>query len=399
MINHFDMELTQRQAQEYKKATKKKKGEILSRYSKLTGVKRDTARKRFKKVIRGFKPRVLSQAKRDKDRKRGPKVKYTSIHKGIIKKAWELSGEVCAERLHPVVGELINQLERNNQLKYYGRRYILESKDISEVTLKRIITEFPKINGRKKSKGKADIYKQIPIQAYFGENANKPGYVEVDYVEHSGGSSSGVFAVTGSYVDVFSQWLTRAAGLGKSLKSVSGIHEKNQKKIYHQIHEYHPDNDKPTLKLLLGKRLNPDGEPSYRLSRSRPYHKEDNGHVEQKNGDKVRKLVGYHRYDTGGEVELLNKLYDIEDLISNFFIPSQKLVEKVKDERGRVVKKRYDKAKTAYQRLMGSRGIDKETKEKLESTYQRLNLVELREESEEIKKEIGQVVSRKINMI
>jgi len=403
-MSHFEMELTQRQANTYKKAGRKQKGEIITRYCELAGVdgnltrNRNLVSKRFRKVIRDVHPQVLKE-RRPTGKKRGRKPTYTSIHRAIVRKVWELSGEICGERLHPALGEYIDQLVKNDELKFFGERYIQETKRVSERTLKRIIAEFPKTGKKKKRKGNASVYKAIPIQAYFGKNAYRSGYIEVDYVEHSGGNSSGIFANTGCYVDVCLGWVTRATGLGKNLQSVSRIHDRNEKRIIHQVEEYHPDNAKPILKLLLERKLNPkeaNRHRDYRISRSRPYHKEDNGHVEQKNGDKVRKLVGHHRYDTEEQVKLLNRLYEIEDLIGNFFLPSQKLIEKVKDDKGRVIGRKHDKAKTPYQRLMEAEDIDQKTKKRVQKIYDKLNLVELRKSSEEIQKQLYRtVVSRR----
>ena len=190
-MKHFDMELTQRQAQQYQRATKKQKGEIITRYCELTGTSRNLASKRFRKVIQDIHPRVL---KINKPKKRmGRKPIYWGIHKAIVCKVWELSGEICAERIHPMIEQYIDQLEIHGELKYYGKRYIQETKAISEASLRRIISGFPKAGKKRKDKGNAAIYKAIPIQAYFGQNAHKSGYVEVDYVEHSGGNSSGTY--------------------------------------------------------------------------------------------------------------------------------------------------------------------------------------------------------------
>lgn len=388
-MNHFDMELTQRQAEKYKRETKKERGEIITRYCELTGVSRNLASKRFRKVLRDIHPRVLNDKRPGK--KRGRKSTYTSIHKAIVKKAWELSDEICAERLHPMIGDYIKQLEENGELRYYGKLYIAETRQISEPTLKRIIAKFPKANGRKRYKGNASIYKQIPVNAHFGENAGRPGYMEIDYVEHNGGNSAGTFVHTGSYVDVCLGWIARSAALGKNIQGVSKIHDMNESRIYHQIHEYHPDNAKPILKVLLEKTLG-EKPAGYTISRSRPYHKQDNGHVEQKNGDKVRKLVGYYRYDTQKQVELLNRLYRVEDIISNFFIPSQKLNEKVKDDKGRVIRKRHDRAKTAYQRLLKAKEVNGKVKKQVTKVYNGLNLIELRKESEKLKYQLFQMV-------
>ena len=388
------MELTQRQAQEYKQATKKDRGDIITRYCRLTTVSRNLASKRFRKTIKDIYPQVLN-TKKIPGKKHGRRPTYISFHKGIVRKAWELSGEICGERLHPAIGCYIKQLEKSGALRYYGKRYITETRTISERTLKRIISDFPKTTSTNKRKGNVAIYKQIPIQAYFGKNAERSGYVEIDYVEHNGGNAAGLFACTGTYIDVCSGWIARSAALGKSMAAVEYIHNQNEKRIHHTIKEYHPDNAKPILKLLFEKT---QGEKpmNYQISRSRPYHKEDNGHVEQKNGDKVRKLVGYHRYDSQEQIVLLNRLYEVEDLISNFFLPSQKLIEKIKDENGRVIRKKYDTAQTAYQRLMKSNKIPEIVKEQMQNIHATLNLVALRSQSEMIQNKLLQtVISRK----
>jgi len=388
-MNHFDMELTQRQAKKYRKSTKKQKGKIITRYCELTGVSRNLASKRFRKVMRNIYPRVFKDESPKK--KRGRKPIYTSIHKSIIRKVWELSEEICGERLYPVISEYIKQLKQNGELKYYENQYVEETINISERTLKRIIAKFAKTRKGRSNKGNSSLYKQIPIHAYFGENANKPGYVEIDYVEHNGGSSAGTFAHTGCYVGVFSGWIARFAALAKGMRGVRKIHEANEIRIYHKIHEYHPDNAKPILAVLLEK-ITGNKQVDFTVSRSRPYHKEDNGHVEQKNGDKVRKLVGYCRYDTKKQVKLLNRLYNLEDLISNFFLPSQKLIEKVKDEKGRVVRKKHDRAKTAYQRLLADERVSHNVKKQLMKMYNELNLVELRRESDILKDQLFRTV-------
>jgi hypothetical protein len=140
---------------------------------------------------------------------------------------------------------------------------------------------------------------------------------------------------------------------------------------------------------------------SFILSRSRPYQKNDNAHVEQKNDDKVRKLVGYWRYDTEEELELLNMLYGKADLLDNFFIPSAKLKEKIRDGKGRIIKRVHDKPKTPYQRLIEYKETLDETKQELRSIYESIDMIELRQEINKIVQELYEIQlmrSRKINM-
>jgi hypothetical protein len=151
-----------------------------------------------------------------------------------------------------MIGKYIEQLEDAGGLILYPPEVIKQVNKIPLGTLKKIMRSFPRQH-KSIHKGNFEIYKQVPIVANFGKYAKeKPGYVEVDYVEHNGGNSSETFAITGVYI----------------------------------VH-YHPDNDKSILKLLF-ERIKNKKKKSFNLSRSRPYKKNDNAHVEQKNGDKVK---------------------------------------------------------------------------------------------------------------
>ena len=385
-MNSFNMELTKRYAGQYKNANKKEKGNILTTYCKLAKCSRNAAKKRLRKEVRmSFYPNVL---KKQKNEKRGRKKIYTQIHKDIIEKVWDLSGNICAERIHPEIHSYIAELQKANRLEYLPQEVIKQCKEIKLGTLKKIMRTFPK-SSRNKYKGNSDIYKKVSIDANFKRYVRQPGNFEVDYVEHSGGNGHGMFAITGTYVDLFSQWTTRAAALGKHLKSVTEIFEINIKKIYIPILRLHPDNCKSTLKMLTERIAKDKDMKGIVLSRSRPYKKNDNAHVEQKNGDKVRKLVGYFRYDKPEEVDLLNQLYIVEDLITNFFTPSTKLKFKKIDERGRVIKRVYTKATTPYKRLIMSKQISNKDKEKMRIIKKSLSLVELRQRSKDIKRKLA----------
>ena len=388
MIRGFDMELLRKLAQEYFNGNKKLKNEILDRYIKFTLIKREAAKKRFLRYKFGSKVSIK------KIKNRGRKKKYDSFCKSLIREIWELSGNICAERLYEARLVYIEQLAANNKLNAYNLEVIDKVNSISLGSLKNIIKSFPKASSARR-KGNLDIYKNIGIEANFGKYAKlSPGYIEIDYVEHNGGTSSGTFAITGTYTDLYSQFVARAAGLGKNLRSIEGIDRLAHHKIYFPVVHYHPDNDKSILSLLFN-RLKCDKQSTYDLSRSRPYHKNDNAHVEQKNGDKVRQLVGYFRYDSEEEVRLLNKIYEKADLIDNFFIPSFKLQEKVVDAKGRTIKKTYDKPKTPYMRIIESDKVTENVKLELKMIYNSLNLVKLREELDILLDELIKEVKKK----
>ncbi len=388
MIGDFDMKLTHKRAKQYQNANKKTKSAIITDYCYLTQTTRNTASKRFCKEIKNIYPRLLPLTYKT----RGPKKKFTGVHTRIVKKCLELAGNICAERLHPMLAIYIEQLHKQGLLKDYSTEDIAITKSISVATLKRVIATFPRTS-TKKHKGNVFVYKQVPIVAHFGQFSQSPGFVEIDYVEHSGGNSSGLFAITGTYIDIFSGWVARAAGLGKNLWSVSEIDNIAQTRIFHPILHYHPDNDRTILKILFDRMIKnkEQHKPRFMLSRSRPYQKNDNAHVEQKNDDKVRKLVGYCRYDTEQELKLLNLLYERSDVLDNFFIASAKLSEKIRDNKGRVIRRVHDKPTTPYQRLMKSDQVEQKTKQKLKTIYDSLDMIELRQEINKIMQRLYEI--------
>ncbi len=383
MLNQFEMKLTQKLLKQYQKANKKEKSLIIDQYCQLTKVKRKTAIKRFNRAKINIFPRALKVKKFLE--KRGARTKYGPAQKAIIRLCWQLTGEVCAEKMYPLLNVYIRQLKDNHQLEGYSPADIQLTQEVSLGTLKRIIATFPRPRAGK-HKGNSLIYKQVPILAYFGKFANlSSGFIEVDFVNHSGESSLGPYAISGCFVDVYSQWIARAAGLGKSQRSMEKIVNLSHQKIYHPIKHYHPDNDKAILKVLFEKvsRIREQTKGiDLSLSRSRPYQKNDNAHVEQKNNDKIRKLVGYYRYDTQVEVDLLNQIYDVADLIDNFFIASAKLKKKIIDDKGRVIRRVHDTPMTPYQRLMKDSHLDLKVKNKITKIYQSLNLVQLHQRLE-----------------
>ncbi|NOZ25657.1 MAG: hypothetical protein GXO94_06155, partial [Nitrospirae bacterium] len=296
----FEMELLRRLAREY--AGRKRRSEILSEYVELTGLKRPTAQKRFRRYL--FKDGVSN-----KRGKRGRKKLYRNAHREIVKLCWEYLLCPCAERLHPVLNDTVERLIQEGLLIGYSQAVIEEAKGVSLGTLKRIIGGFEKPIFRRKHRGNSFIHSQVPIEADFGKNAyREPGYVEVDFVEHKGGRTEGRFAITGVYTDLSSQWTVRACGYGKNLESIRQIDERANGRIPFRVVHYHPDNDQSILRALFERAKQ---TPGVKLSRSRPYKKNDNAHVEQKGGDKVRKLVGYRRFDTLEDVSLLNEIYEV----------------------------------------------------------------------------------------
>jgi hypothetical protein len=309
MLNQFDMKLTKSYANRYKKCSKKAKTVLLSEYCIIEGIERKTAIKRLSRVwILPRPPKSVSPKSHG-----GRKTTYLPFHKTAVHEAWQLSGHICGERLQPMIGEYLQALQMAHRISLSPYDLELLSQ-ISVISLKRMISTFEekiydKMHNPKRRTGTPALYKMIPISAKFGKRSHeKPGLIEVDYVEHKGGVNSGRFAITGTYTDIVCGWIVRAAGWGHNLCSIQSIHDTLSPRIYHRPREYHPDNAPALLRCLFDmvqstqidrKRM------TLKLSRSRPYESNDNAHVEQKNGDKVRNLVGHKRYDQEEQVDMV----------------------------------------------------------------------------------------------
>ena len=205
----------------------------------------------------------------------------------------------------------------------------------------------------------------------------RPGALEIDLVEHNGGSSLGHFAYTISVVDVATGYSRRRAILGKGQAIV---HKELAEIILnwpYAIWGIHTDNGKEFLNHQLIRFCK---AKNITYTRSRPYKKNDNPHVEQKNFQHVRRLVGYERYDTAEQVEWMNGLYGVYDPYVNLFQPSQKLI--TKQRHGSKVKKQYDPAKTPLQRAIEAGVLSPEQAEKYKALAAALNPLALHKQLE-----------------
>lgn len=263
-----------------------------------------------------------------------------------IQLVWEALDFPCAERLHPVLLPTAELLSAHGDLSLTPevRRQLSQ---ISRATLARRLKRLhtPKsrtLPGRRPSTG---LRAKIPVERYDWEE-NRPGALEIDLVEHNGGSSLGHFAYTLSVVDVVSGYSRRRAILGRGQ---AGVHRELKAIL----------KDWPTLPWGLhcdngGEFINDQlfrfcQENKLSFTRSRPYKKNDNAHVEQKNRQYVRQIVGYERYDSPEAVEWLNQIYALLDPYANLFLPMRKLI--AKERSGSHVRKKFDTARTPFERL------------------------------------------------
>jgi len=403
MLKEFDMQLLDKLAKQYHltSTSRKMKSEIINTYARLCNIQRDTAKKRIL--------RYVHKSRTDNNKAKTPvplgrPTKYNQIHKDIIQYIWEFNDSICAERLFEMFKTSIDHLLNDKEDKFKDIFPLSEIEFVRSYTtfgsLKRIIQGFPKPKKKRYYYSKNRLYRQIPIEINFSKYSNiSPGYIGLDFVEHKGENSYGLYAVTATIVELYTQWINRISSLGKDRNSVRFIldefNERNPFQKYSIIKGFHSDNEKSVLSYLLNiQRIN----RNITISRNRSNHSNDNCNVEQKNWDKVRKIVGYFRYDTGYEVDLLNRIWELSDLIDNFFVPSSKLVRKIRDKHYRVIKKEYDKPKTPYQRVLES-DLPQEVKNELTEIYKNLNLVELRRRQRELIEELMRLKEKKNSKI
>lgn len=213
-----------------------------------------------------------------------------------------------------------------------------------------------------------------------------PGYFEADTVVHCGGSLSGTMAYAVSLVDIATGWTAQRAVLGKGETGVLEAIADIESDLPFKILGFDSDNGNEFINRHLLKYLTKRKNP-VSFTRSRPYKKNDNAHIEQKNWTIVRQYMGYNRIETHEAIKLMNKLYRNEfSMFLNYFIPSVKLISK--NRKGSKQIRRHDKAKTPYQRTQESKFVDSKIKERLKKTKARLNPFDLEKRIQHQIKEI-----------
>jgi len=318
---------------------------------------------------------------RDQPDRRSRERLYSAEADALLIEIWEAFGCLCGERLHPFLAEGFSVLERCGRVQA-GESVRREVLAMSSATVKRRIAchkkRFGGGKGLSATKPGSLLKRHIPIQTKSWD-VSKAGFLEMDLVAHCGGSLSGDFIFTLQTVDIRTTWTERKAVMGKSQRAVfAGILD-IEKKLPFPVLGYDSDNGSEFINRQLWEYCQEHG---IAFTRSRPYMKKDNAHIEQKNWPLVRKVLGYGRFDTARQLTLINDLYDNElRLYLNFFQPSLKLASK--ERFGAKIRRKYDGAKTPYQRALECPEVAEEGKEELRILYGALDPVRLKQRIDE----------------
>ena len=349
--------------------SKKGKGKLLDEARKRTGMNR-------KYLIRKLRPQNNLDKIKAKHRRR--KEVYDGYVRAALVRCWEIFDYPCGQRLRPILREEVQRLRQLGELRCsdeVGEKL----KAISARTIDEKLRHQKEVEGlRRKYHRKKHplLYQKIPIKLSGEQDRTELGNIQMDLVEHCGQSARGEYINTLSTTDINSGWWEGAAVMGRSQEVVfCGIkHVRNR--FPFAFKEIHSDNGTEFINWHLLKYTNKEG---LGFSRSRPNKKNDNCFVEQKNWTHVKKFVGYFRYDSKKELEILNELYRNElRIYKNFFQPVIKLVSK--ERTGGRVHRKYDDPKTPYQRVIESSGVEERVKEEMMKIYKALNPAKLKRE-------------------
>lgn len=349
----------------YQKARKKEKTKILNEYVALTSYTRHHAAQVLSRWGKRSPPKHT--------RCKPPVYDYKVFR--ALRKVWIVCDCICGKRLAPYLKEIVPVLISYGELAVDD-----DTRDklmrISAATIDRLLApERAKYVLRPRSAPVFSLMNRIPVKTFSEWDKTKPGHEQVDLVEHNGGVTKGEYANTVVLTDVCTSWTQMQAVLNKAQIRVFRALEAEIRDVPFDVVGLHSDGGREFINHHL-KRYCEDKTIVFTHSRS--YRKNDNCYVEQRNGNIVRRAVGYARYSGDREVKLLNELYASLKLYVNFFQPVMRLDEKTR--LGSKVKKRYDTAKTPYQRVLECKEIEDSAKETLRKKYCILNPAELKRE-------------------
>ena len=361
----------------YRKCSRKEKTVLLNEFIQLTGYNRSYAgrvlrRKEILGYLTIFGKRVKYVAA---DRKRKKQRFYDEEVLSALKELWEEADSICSKRLAPFLAEFIPVLEKYGEINLTNQ---VKEKlfTISAATIDRLLADIRKkqqIKGKSTTRPGSLLKKSIPIRTFSQWDESKPGFFEVDLVSHDGGNLRGDVNQSVNFTDIATGWMEMIAVKNKAQRWVFAGIKEIRKRLPFTILGFDSDNGSEFINAEL---LRYCEKEQITFTRSRPYRKNDSCYIEQKNWSVIRRTVGYGRYDTDKELQILNKLYRYLRLYVNFFQPVRKLVQK--ERIGSKIIKRYDVAQTPFRRVLASAVIPEEIKMKLQRQYDMLNPAELK---------------------
>jgi hypothetical protein len=365
----------------YRQASKKEKTAILDEYVKTTGQNR--------KYAIGVLTGKRRTGKRPIHRPR--RAIYGDEEIQALLMLSDLFDGICSKRLRAAMDVELPGLYESGVLQITSECYH-KLMQISPATMDRLLVgQRPQL---RKSRGFTKpgtlLKHQIPIRTWADWTEDRPGFCELDLVGHSGG-----LIIRGAdhdwtlcFTDVKTAWTECVAVRNKAQVHVFAAIGRARQRLPFSLQGIDSDNGSEFINDQLYRYCL---QEQITFTRGRAGKKNDGAYVEQKNWSVVRRSVGYYRYDTPAQLDLLNRLYAVMHFYVNFFLPVMKLKEKTR--LGSKVKKVYDEPQTPYARVLASPDVSEEHKAELRETYDLLDLVDLRRQINELQDEILSTVS------
>ena len=374
-------ELVAAVAGRYALGNRKERGRILDEFAAVTGHHRKHAMRLLRAGMAGghIGPRP------------GRRLYGEAIRQALIV-IWEASDRICGKRLHPLMPMLVEAMERHGHLDLAPevRAGLLA---MSAATMDRALREVrgPSGGRRRRAPPSAAIRRSVGVRTFAGWCDPAPGFMEADLVAHSGPTTKGSFVQTLTLTDIATGWTECAPVLVREQKLLTEVLSELRKLLPFPLLGFDTDNDSVFMNETVRDYCM---EAGVEFTRSRPYRKNDQAWVEQKNGAVVRRTVGYRRYEGLEAAAVLAQLYRSLRLFVNFFQPSFKLAEKSRD--GARVRKRYHSPATPYQRLVADPRISNAVKEQVTATFAVLDPVRLLQQIRDAQQSLVEIADRPV---
>jgi hypothetical protein len=364
----------------YISSSRQERGRILDEFVAVSGLHRKHAMRLLRTRQRG----QLSGPRRAR------RLYNDAVREALIV-LWEASDRICGKRLRPLVPILLEAMEQHGHLQL-APEVRLSLLAMSAATIDRALHEMREPGGGRKRRHappSAAIRRSVAVRTFDGWDNPPPGYVEADLVAHSGPTARGSFVQTLTLTDIATGWTECAPLLVREQKLLTEVLSEMRQRMPFPLLGFDTDNDSVFMNETV---KNYCAEAKLVFTRCRPYRKNDQAWVEQKNGAVVRHAVGYRRYEGLEAAAALARLYAALRLFVNFFQPSFKLVAKNRD--GAKVKKTYLRPATPCQRLLADARISEDVRREVVATCTTLDPVRLLQTIREIQQELVAIADR-----